>query len=412
MKNLIKQVLNEEIHRKNLEDLIRQHRYESNLLDTYMEKMESGLELSEIDLILADEELRRMSVLGKLKKNILAYIRTNTTVQDIIKQKGTIVYIKLISGDKKDILNSIFLDKVFQIGKPSDEWFEKNIEDITKITTIFPDLKAKMAPSLKRCKEKNYMGIIKKEGDYFVWTILNKINTNYINWGDLISEKVANQSIKITRALPSELAEAQEIIDEYFIQRSVLNFNIDEDLKSIITTLKIRSLSFAEMDIIEAFYLYLNEKGTERFDKIISNIQSTSSQGDNVENNFMSYLSDYKNIVEDIHSFSSPGNLVDMELGIDLLAKIKGVYYAIQVKSSESHANSAKIKYQPVNYLVIYPKNQLDPEEFYYITKKTNGGDFNQLMSSFSKETKSPPKTPLPPPNYDYLKWAGLDPDA
>lgn len=408
MRDLIKQVLKEEVQRKHLEDLIDKYRYKSRLLDEFADKIENGIELSEIQLSLAKAELVSLGVLNKLKKDILSYIRTNTAVQEIIKKEGIIAFDKITSGEKKDILNSIFLDKAFKIGKPSDKWFTKNIEDITKITEIFPDLESKMKSSLKRCEQKNYNGIIKKDGEYFVWTILNKINTNYINWGDLMSEKVRNGTIKLTRELPSELAEAQEIINDYFLDRNISKLNIDEELKSIIKGFNIKSLSLAEVDIIEAFYLYLNEKGAERLDKIISNIQSTTSQGDNVENNFMNYLGDYKNVVEDIYSFSSPGNLVDMELGIDLIAKIKGVYYAIQVKSSEDHAKKAKIKYLPVNYLVIYPKNEFDPEEFYYMSKKTKEevGDFNQMMSSLSKEIKS---TPKPPPSTDYLGWAGYD---
>jgi hypothetical protein len=408
IRNTIKKILKEEIERKNLEDIIRKYRYESNLLDQYAEKMDNGGDLNDIEINLAHLELNAIGVFGKIK-DILKFIKKNTNIQDIIKAKGDVVYKRIISGPKKDILSKILLDKVYQVGKPSKQWFISNIQDMEKIISIFPRLSDKLKNTLSRCRNGNFLGIIKKDGDNLVWSILNKVNTNYINWGDLMSEKIASGHLKQTRPAVSESGEVDQYIEEYFIQRNINQLGIDNDLISILNEVGTKALSFAELDLIEAFYLDVNNKSTQKIDNILANIQSTTSQGDNVEKNFIEYIKKY-NFVEDIHNFSTPGNLVDMNLGIDLLAKIKGTYYAVQVKSNRDHAVDAKIKYLPVNYLIIYPKDEFEPEEFYYITKKTDGGDFNKLMSDLSEKTTDTAKTPpKPPPSVDYLGSDAFD---
>jgi hypothetical protein len=148
MRQTIKKILREEIERKNLEDIIRKYRYESNLLDQYAEKMDNGGDLNDIEINLAHLELNAIGVFGKIK-DILKFIKKNTSIQDIIKEKGDVVYKRIISGPKKDILSKILLDKVYQVGKPSEQWFKTNIKDMEKIISIFSGLSDKLKKVLR-----------------------------------------------------------------------------------------------------------------------------------------------------------------------------------------------------------------------------------------------------------------------
>jgi hypothetical protein len=417
MKNLISKILKEEVDTKTISDLIIKYRAKSPTLEDLAKKIESGKPLGGLDKDIAIITLTDRNVLNKMKKNIISYIgdQRNTSIQSDIKQKGIDVFNSFKQeGSYKNLLDDIFTKKQYKIQKPSEEWFEQNLTDLKIITSVFPDLlnRQSVKNEIYNCEERNYFGIVEEIDEKLVWSILNKLDTNYINWGKLISEKINSGQIKMVRELPSAESEVSEYIDFYFTKKNISNFQIDSELLVLLDKYKIEELSFAHLDIIEAFYLYVNDKNKDKLDFILSNIQETSDLGNKVETNFLKFLETKTDDISYIHSFSTPGNLVDMKLGIDMLVRIFGSYYAVQVKTKEDHAKKALIKHLPVDYLVIYPNNPQDPFSFNYLTKKTGSipGNFNSLFKK--KEVQEPPKKPIPPPNYDYLKWAGLDPDA
>jgi hypothetical protein len=310
-----------------------------------------------------------------MKKDIKGCIFGDHHLQNLIKKFGINVYKNLTKGTKSTLLNSVYEGGKFRLGTPSDQWFEKNIEDLEELKSRFPNLTNKIEPEILKCREKKFYGIIESDGEYFTWSILNKIDTNYINWAKFISERVENGDI-------GEISDAERIISRYFSTRDINELNIDSELFDKIEKSNISRISYAELDILEAFFKHINKKRSPKFETMLSTIKSTSLQGDDVEINFIEYLKKLgSEFVKDIKSFTTPGNLVDMGFAIDMVVNLFGKDFAVQVKSIEKHAQNSKIKKLPIDYLIIYPKKIDSKYEFNFISKKqTTPAYFNEKM--------------------------------
>ena len=412
-RTIIKKVLKEEVSRIKIEDLIRKYHFKGGLLSDYFDKLMAGNSLSEIELGLAKMKLVELGILNKMKKYIKSYIFGNDHLQKLTKKFGIQVYQNLTKGNKKNILETIFSETTFNLGKPSDEWFEDNIEDLTELKNRFPNLSVKIDKEISKCEKREFYGILENEGQYFIWSILNKIDTNYVNWSKFISDRVSDGDLRLESEYVSDISESEFIIDQYFFERNLSDLKISPELIEIIENSGVSRISYGELDIIESFYNYVNKLSSSKFESMLSTIQSTSSQGDNVELDFVNYLRKLgSKYVKNFKSFSTPGNLVDMGFGIDMLINLFGVDYAVQVKSNEKHARNAKIKYLPVKYLIIFPKNEGNTGEFYYLSNsQTTPSDFNKKMGEIlEKKSLEQPKKDLPiepPSSQDYLKYSG-----
>ena len=318
-------------------------------------------------------------------KDFFYKVRKENTSFDLIKnskhlrkyvvRKGVEAYLDLLKTEKK----FLFSKSETKIKEPSSSWAGKNIEDLrflydhlnetdrNKVITlmdgtsgVFGDLIEDIIDRLQN-NLGSYVAFIDESGD---WSILNKIDTNYSNWADLISEYEIDK--KLGEGGPKEK------INEFFKVRPVESFFSPEDLKFLREieeekNIKIPTMSFAEYSIFQ--------DSKNSYNKSIKNIKTTSEKGEKEEVNFRGYL--YINTLfrehpsikpEDVRDFSSYGNRVDQVFGIDLMVhmlvpiKKKGTvekrWVPIQVKSSKGDAESAYILSLGIGGLSVYRRTQ------------------------------------------------------
>ena len=224
---------------------------------------------------------------------------------------------------------------------------------------------------INKCENKDFFGILEKNGDEDVWSITNKLDTNYSNWAEMIEEKQKEGLISGSNY--------DTLILEYFKQRPIDESITDNELRDKIKdinkkkNISINTFSFAESDIIEAF----QDESSPKLKNIFNRLSSTTKEGDYVEENFKKLITGFPKYVEDLHDFSSWGNIVDMVFGIDLIVKLNGTEYAVQVKKDQRHAEKAFIRKLGINYVVIYPSGN-GKYYFGYISPKQPGGDFTE----------------------------------
>ena len=178
------------------------------------------------------------------------------------------------------------------------------------------------------------------------------MDTNYSNWLDLLSDRWGYSNYKYQNQrdiiVPFEFETALEevfyIVNQYFTERSINDLRIDEKLKEIIVKTDVKKLSYAHLDVIEGFYETTNELKSAKIQTMFNAIKRTTDIGDKAEKIFLEYLGDAKAYVTVVANFSKPGNLVDTDLGIDLIIKVDNKFYAVQVKSNQKLAEYAVIK--------------------------------------------------------------------
>jgi hypothetical protein len=412
-RTIIKKVLKEEVDKIKIEDLIKKYHFKGGLLSDYFNKLQDGISLSDIEIHLAKLKLVELGILNKMKKDITKYIFGNEHLQSLTKKFGIAVYKNLTIGNKKSILDTIYSESSYRLGQPSQEWFDNNIEDLEELKDRFPNLEVRANKEISKCEKKEFYGITENEGKYFIWSILNKIDTNYVNWAKFISDRVDNGDLRLDTEYVTDISESEFLIGQYFFERDINNINIDLELLEIIKSSGVSRISYGELDIVESFYTYLNKANPTKFENMLSTIQSTTSQGDNVELNFIKYINDFgSKFVNNIRSFSTPGNLVDMGFGIDMIVNLFGKDYAIQVKSNEKHARKAKIQYLPLNYLILFPKDEQYPDQFLYLSNsQKTPADFNKKMNEIIEKKSINQTNPdlriEPPTSQDYLKYSG-----
>jgi hypothetical protein len=292
---------------------------------------------------------------------------------NLIKNLGSQTYLEMVRGPKKIIYDGILrgLTKNYKISSPSNPWYKKNIEDLEEVEKIFGDktnkkinfidekksltLSEKINSLILRCKNKDYIGILEIENDddqMEKWSILNKIDTNWSNWREMIDYRETNE--------PGTLINGTEYekICDYFKQKPCEEILSPVDLKELksyceLISFDLKTLSLAEYDLLEIF----TDETKLKLNKIKTSIQKTTDIGNYTENDFKIYSKSRDfNIIED---FSEPGNLVDTNLGIDLIIEYNNEIYAVQIKSSKAGAeNYPFVTKLGVKYLVIFPQGK------------------------------------------------------
>jgi len=424
MRDLIRKILREEVDRMTIEKMVKNYAGNSPFLKDMWVKQErekENLSNDEVNLIQSELEKEGLIKLGKQQiKTILPDIKKELTLQSEIKKEGIQTYLNLIKSNKKYLLESLFGDSKFKIGSPSEGWYKKNIDDLNTLKSTFKStageikwqdktkstFEDKINELIKKCVDKDYWGILETESGIDTWSLLNKIDTNYINWGELIKERQENGHLNH--------GNDKLIIKEYFKQRPVSEaLKNNELLKNLDKVeeknkIKIKTLSYAEVDVLDAFHDIVGPK----LEGMFKRIKKTTEDGDLVENLFIELIRNLDaKYVKNIHNFSTWGNIVDMVFGVDLIANLHGHNYAIQVKKDGRHTQNAFIKNLGIPYILIYPKSlsQAKKYQFEYISN-TKHGNFNaDFYKNIPKEALKEPEIKKGSPSHDYVSYMGWD---
>ena len=309
------------------------------------------------------------------------------TANNLIMDLGTETYLRMVLGEKQNLFKIILGNQTnkYKVSKPKNSWFEKNIGDLETFQKTFNTrtlykkikfpgdfkfmtLNTKIELLINRCENQDYIGILEIEPDDLdkeEWSILNKIDTNLINWKNLIKEKNLNINVGVD-------------IWDYFKQRkldSIASQNLKQTYK--IDAPNLKTMSYAEFDLLSAF----TDETEKKLNKIKKSISLSTDKGNQTEKQFLHILQMRKNDGYDIEiiNFSEPGNIVDTNLGVDMILTIKGVSYAVQIKSSEEAVKDyLLIKKLGILYLVIFPKNN----GFGYLSN-SNPSEFKDFDTDF-----------------------------
>lgn len=292
-------------------------------------------------------------------------------LRSYVVKKGVEAYLDLLNTEKK----FLFTKGNVKIDIPGKTWATRNIDDLIflrdnlsprdleKVITLvdgttgkFKDLINQLIDRLSNNLE-SYKGFIDEKGD---WSILNKIDTNYSNWADLISDYELDD--KLGSGTPIQK------IDEFFKLRDVNTFFSDEDLKFLREIEQDKKIHIPKMSYAEYSIFQDSKKSYERTKKTIG---TWTIQGDKEEGNFRGYL--YLSTLfreqprikpEDIRDFSSHGNRVDVVFGIDMMVnmlvpvknenKVEKRWVPIQVKSTQDKAKTAFILTLGIGGLSVY----------------------------------------------------------
>jgi len=384
----IENILTEESERIDVEKRLKSYTGDIKILGDLLQKLQKGVPLSDEEIEVAKKELE---IFQKQKNtmtntpNISKFIKSNRELQSKVKSLGIKTYKDLIRTDKKILLNTLLENTKFRIDSPNEAWYQRNIDDLEILRSRFKSsvgnirwsdgststFDEKITEMINKCKNKDFFGILEKDGDEDVWSITNKLDTNYSNWAEMIEDRQKEGLIYGSNY--------ETLISEYFRQRPIDEAITDNELRDKIKDIKknknvsINTFSFAESDIIEAF----QDESSPKLKNIFNRLSSTTREGDYVEENFKKLITSFPKYVEDLHDFSSWGNIVDMVFGIDLIVKLNGTEYAVQVKKDQRHAEKAFIRKLGINYVVIYPSGN-GKYYFGYISPKQPGGDFTE----------------------------------
>ena len=390
MRDLIKAIIREEVEKFDTLKLIRDYKGSNvfmNSVKTQLEK-KGTLTKNQID-----------AAIGIFKTNFykdsLIYDSLQKHYQSNMKELGIEAYLNLMKTSKKDFLKPLKDYKII-VDKPSQEWADRNLNDL-----IFFIKNTKNSPSshkfedrinqstthnealslIRELSTEKFVGFVEVDGEKKTWSILNKINTNTINWARMITKRYLNGDLG--------RGSARDALLKYFEQQSISDFytefeHLDKHEKNKVSN-SAETLSFAEFDIIEAFH-HQNDEDTEMLgidplNNIINRIKKTTKSGDKSEDDFIEWLIINKNVPQSkIHSFSSYGNLVDITFQTDLILDLNGVKTPIQVKSSEVYT---KLLSYDIGGIMVFPnkgtEQKINYGDWLY---KTKGG----IAKSFEKD--------------------------
>jgi hypothetical protein len=352
MRDLIKKILSEQVEKYDTLEMLRNY-------DGNNEKLKDlGIELRALGK-LSQEKINK--AITQFKKDFY-----NHTIKDDLSTKkmqkeiqdlGTKAYNNFIRTNKKFLVSN--LSKV-KIDKPNEGWLKKNTNDliffndhIVHNDTVFsfPDRDEKVTVSdeivhlLKLLSKQDFWGFI--EGND--WSILNRINTHYTNWGKLIAKRDKNNDLEGKSTI--------EKVNSYFKERPIEEIHdlseLDDEQKNKVKS-KVPTLSFADEDIILLLHQSESPDSNYDFNRMKARIQKTTSQGEKAEKDFVDWLLDTIGIPQtDVKVFSSYGNLVDITFQCDLMVKLKGVWTPIQVKNKS--VENTKLFTYDIGGLLVYP---------------------------------------------------------
>lgn len=390
MKDLIRKILKEEVEKFDTLKLIRDYKGSNVFMNSIKTQLEKKGTLSQKQL---ESAINFFKI--KFYKDSLIYDSLQKHYQGKMKELGIKAYLNLIKTPKKNFLKPSKDYKII-VDKPSQEWVDRNLDDLTffiKNTKNSPNphkfedrinLSTTHEEALILIRElriEKFVGFVEVDGDKKTWSILNKVDTNTINWAKMITKRYLNGDLGV--------GSAGDALIKYFEQKSISDFypefeHLEKHKKNIVSS-SAETLSFAEFDIIEAFH-HQNDEDTEMLgidplNNIINRIKKTTESGDLSEDKFIEWLIINKNVPQsNIHSFSSPGNLVDITFQTDLILDLNGVKTPIQVKSSD--VNTKLLSYD-IGGIMVFPnkgaEQKINYGDWLY---KTKGG----IAKSFEKD--------------------------
>lgn len=382
MRDLIKQIIKEEVQGFDTLQLIRD--YEGTV--DYMNSLKSQL-LKKGTLSQKQIELAIQFFKTKFYKDSAIYDSLQQHYQKKMKEEGIKAYLNLIKTSKKDFLKPSKDYKII-VDKPSKDWVQRNLNDLEFFidNTIDSPKPHKFEDRIHEAtthqearslihdlKKEKFVGFVEIDGEKKDWSILNKINTNTINWAKMITKRYLNGDLG--NGSPGNA------LHEYFKQNSIVEFypefeHLNTHQKDVVSN-SAKTLSFAEFDIIEAFHHQNDEEsemlGIDPLSNIINRIKKTTQAGDYSEDKFIEWLVVKKEVPQfDIHSFSSWGNLVDITFQTDLILDLNGVKIPIQVKSSE--VNTRLLNYD-IGGIVVFPNKGAEQKRNYgdWLYKRKGG---------------------------------------
>jgi hypothetical protein len=390
MKDLIRKIIKEEVEKFDTLQLIRDYKGSNVFMNSIKAQLERKGTLSQSQLEKAIEIFKT-----NFYKDSLIYDSLQKHYQSKIKELGIEAYLNLMKTSKKNFLKPSKDYKII-VDKPTQEWVIRNSNDLkffiknTKNSPSSHKFEDRINQSttheealslIRELSTEKFVGFVEVDGEKKTWSILNKINTNTINWARMITKRYLNGDLG--------RGSARDALLKYFEQQSISDFytefeHLDKHEKNKVSN-SAETLSFAEFDIIEAFH-HQNDEDTEMLgidplNNIINRIKKTTKSGDKSEDEFIKWLIIDKNVPESkIHSFSSYGNLVDITFQTDLILELNGVKVPIQVKSSEK---DSKLLSYNIGGIVVFPNKGTE--------QKINYGDWlykikGGIAQSFEKD--------------------------
>lgn len=392
MRDLIKKILREQIEKFDEISVLKKYEGKNEILRDLRRKLEIGYTLTEKQIDLAIKLLKR----EYYHNTIYPELMDNKNFRKKIIQKGIETYRNIVRTSRKNFFKSDINTKL-KVDKPSGSWIKENIDSLRTFLKhtidspskfFFPNRDYKQTTHqeanqlLEQLKEEDFWGFLEKEGDDYVWSTLNKIDSNYTNWAKMIAK----------RDLRGDLGDGSidQRIDNYFQQRNIEFFypeieEYDMEVRRKFIYTKSPTLSYAEFDLIEAFFSEepndkkFESKAIDSIENILDRLKSTTKAGDKAEDDFVEWLKDPKQGIKDnqIIRFNTKGNLVDVTFQIDLLVFLQNRWIPIQVKSKK---NSTRLLSYDIGGLLVYPSQSSYGCGDWVYEKK------NSLPSSFDKD--------------------------
>ncbi len=354
-------------------------------------------ELSPEQLIFAKEILNKEKTTEQTSKITWDSLFNSKQIQREIINKGEELYRRIKDDDNK---KNLFKTNDYEFNFPSDEWVDENIKSLNIFKkTLSPDslsniveLKfgdksykfeiSKWIDGLIRAlnnKSPYFTSLLKKDKEKYVWTILPKLDTNWVNWSKWIISldsdgKLGNGTIS-------------EKINNFFEEKPIKQVVGMSDSQTIEHIKKIQeeyNLKFPKLSFAE--YKWLKD-ALNGYKQTIQTISKSTDKGNLEEENFIGQLKIYSKFFDsewklygDIISFSTPGNQVDMIFGVDMIVKFVNTngeikIVPVQVKSTESSAKNALIKKLGIGGISVFR----DGNDWYYF-------DSGSRKKSFEKD--------------------------
>ena len=378
MRDLIKRLLKEQTEETEILDKIKSYSGKNDFILSLKNQLNNGKLLSIKQIEAAKKTLKKEQY------------------KNYIVSKGIDTYNKLIKTDK----NLFFTVSPVVIGKPSETWKEKNIEDLEEFREkmsgkVYNEIKiGDKSDTVLNFIENEINNINNRVGfiDNGNWSILNKADSNYSNWIELIDDYDKKNLLGN--------GDYKSKVDEFFKERnidSILTTKQKNYIKSLELNLDGKKLpkeiSFADYEIMDEIF---NKK-----ENIKKRIEITTGIGDAAEFDFFEMLNKYKVPEENILNFSNPGNIVDQTFGVDGMVKMKKkgdkslTWYPVQIKNNPDDAK--KVNVFKIGGISIFPNKG----GFGYYTSKSN-----LVPSNFFEDFSF--GNPKIPSSYDYLASQGI----
>ncbi len=208
----------------------------------------------------------------------------------------------------------------------------------------------------KRKSESGFFGVMDLEWDNERWSILNRINTNYIALAiiiNYINKALANSRIPMFNFTNLKFGSI-EFYDEYN-----------------------RLVDFMKKNSTKLFLKKTEEDGSNTINAVVSAIRGTKSAGDVGEKIVVDYLPKLNPNISNIRIPEGSGDATDMIGGSDVIFDFGGKTFTIQVKRVKNVLNKdgkyitsgASIsKHYKTNYYAI-----LDRSNLFFFNNKENG---------------------------------------